>query len=524
MRVSILVFFIVFLYGQGSYFRIRSEKALECYRIALKELRFEYFRHALEKSEEALFIEPTFAEAWNIKGFCLYMLNRYEEAIEAFEKARVYVDEDLPYIYFYLADCYYKIGEYEKSYQNDRLFLQLEKADTELIALAKKRLYHTSFAKEAMKHPSALQVINLGPAVNSGGEDYLPYLTADGQKLFFTSLRHGCIGGFNRKLGNYIADIYYSLRDSNGRWQRARNIGSPINTKNNEKAASVSQDGNTMVFAADDRNVSYTGYDLYMVRFNDTTWVYQIGLSDKINTIFLETQPCLAPDNKTLYFVSNRPGGVGGTDIWVTHFENGQWTPPKNLGPPINTPGNEYTPFIHADGVTLYFASDYHLGFGGVDLFMSRKTDTGWTKPRNLGYPINSPEDDKGIYVTPQGTEAYLGCNRKGSYGKKDIYVFTLAPSIRPNPAAIVQGIVLDSLTKQPTAGKITIIDSITKDTVRQCYSQRKTGKFLTTLPLYRHYVMYIEVDGYLLKKLFLENIASDTDLTILLTPNSEKR
>ncbi len=526
MQLILLLFAVCLLYGQEANpkdFGIRSKKALKYYLLAKDEFSFRNYRGALQRSEEALAIEPAFAHAWYLKGLSLYKLKRYKEAIEALEKAKTYFNDKEPIVYFYLADCYYKIGDYEKSYQNDKRFIQLEDDDAQLLMKASERAYRSEFAMNAMKHPVEFQPINLGPEVNSEGEDYMPYLTADEQMLFFTSRRPGCTGGYNPYLRGFAEDFYYSVRDKNGKWQKARNLGPPINTEENEGAACISQDGSIVIFTACNRKDSYGGCDLYIAEFNGAEWSHPRNLGKVVNSRYWDTQPCLANDNKTLYFVSNRPGGVGGTDIWVTRFENGRWTPPENLGPPINTPGNEYAPFIHADGVTLYFASDYHLGFGSTDLFMSQKTDTGWTQPKNLGYPINTAAEERNIYVNAQGTRAYYNSNREDSYGKNDIYFFTLDPRIRPNPATFVRGIVLDSLTKAPVAAKIYIIDLTTKDTIREAHSLPKTGKFLVTLPLHRRYAAYVEAKGYLFRSIHfsLEDVSVDEyfDLKILLMP-----
>ena len=164
------------------------------------------------------------------------------------------------------------------------------------------------------------------------------------------------------------------------------------------------------------------------------------NLGEPINSISRETQPSLSHDGRFLYFTSARPGGYGGEDIWVSEKINGEWTEPRNLGDAVNTSGHENAPFIHADGNTLYFASDLHNGFGDRDLFVSyRYNDSLWTEPKNLGYPVNTAAEEGYIYVTSKGDEGYINSMRAGGEGKSDMYRFTMPEEVRPEAATFLR-------------------------------------------------------------------------------------
>ncbi|HZV13341.1 MAG TPA: flagellar motor protein MotB, partial [Candidatus Kapabacteria bacterium] len=242
-------------------------------------------------------------------------------------------------------------------------------------------------------------VKNLGENVNSPDDDYGPTITANGKTLYFTSTRKGGMGGH---------DYWYSTMNADSTWTPAVNAGPSINTPADEGVSSLSADGQTIFFTGCNRPDGMGNCDIYQADLVGTEWQNIRNLGPVVNTEYWESQPAISADGKTLYFVSNRPGGLGGTDIWYTTKDaNDNWTEPKNIGPPINTPDNEVSPFIAADGVTLYFASDGHGGLGGLDFFTSEKTDNGWTQPVNLGAPINTPDNEEFITVPASGDILY---------------------------------------------------------------------------------------------------------------------
>lgn len=224
-----------------------------------------------------------------------------------------------------------------------------------------------------------------------------------------------------------------------------------------------------------------------------------MNLGDKINTEFWETTPSLSPDKRTLYFTSNRPGGIGGADLYVSQMQaNGKWGPAENMGPVLNSAGDEMAPFIHADNQTLYFTSSGHPGYGGADLFISRKQlDGSWSKPENLGYPINTIENDGSLAVAADGKTAYYSSNRSDSRGGLDLYTFELREDIRPYKTLYVKGNVFDAKTKQPVPATVELIDNSVNKSLMKIQTDG-SGAYFITLPLGKDYTFSVNRKGYL--------------------------
>jgi len=240
--------------------------------------------------------------------------------------------------------------------------------------------------------------------------------------------------------------------------------------------------------------------DIYQAFRKGNKWGMPRNLGGPVNSSKWESQPSISADGKTLYFVSNRSGGSGGMDIWVTQLApNNEWTIPRNLGDKINTPFSEETPFIHPDGKTLYFTSDGHVGMGEKDIYVTRKDADGtWSEPKNLGYPINTWNDEQGLFVAASGENAYFSSDRKGGYGKLDLYSFKLYEEARPTRVTYVKGKVKDKETGKPLGAKFELIDLATSEVVIESSSDQIDGKFLVTLPVDHEYALNVSLDEYL--------------------------
>jgi len=218
-----------------------------------------------------------------------------------------------------------------------------------------------------------------------------------------------------------------------------------------------------------------------------------------VNTESWESSPSLSPDKRDLYFASNRGGGYGGSDIYVTHrLPNGRWSEPENMGPDINTVGDERSPYIHADNQTLYFTSTGHLGYGGDDLFMSKKGPNGtWGKPVNLGYPINTIENEGSLIVSADGKTAFYASDRNDSKGLLDLYTFELPPSVRPARTLWVKGKVFDKKTSKGLPSAVELTDLSTQEVLSKVQTD-ETGNYLITIPVGKDYAFNVNRRGYL--------------------------
>jgi len=481
-----------------------SRQAYQLYLEAVRQAQAGRTAEAKSRLQEALRLEPTYEEAWVLLGKILLQSQDYPGLLEVgqkMERQKGLSAAGKAWGQYFQAKAYVAQMRYDSAEQVLRRFvvMGIEGIPKRIYEEGARLLETSVHAARLMQKPVPLTLENLGPAVNSPYPEYLPSLTADGRRLYFTSRRPQAGKEPNPLTGGYDEDLYWCERDENGRWQPAQPLGPPINSDRNEGAAFFSADGQWAFITLCDRADGLGSCDIYFSELDGDRWLPPKNLGPAVNSSAWESHPSLTHDRKRLYFASSRPGGQGGSDIWYTEWKNGTWQPPINIGPPINTPGDEYSPMIAADGRTLYFASDYHPGMGGMDLFVSYLSDTGWTTPKNLGYPFNTPGDEQTLCVDAAGRIGYVALERPEGLGKQDIYAFSLWPEIQPQRAAsYVRGFVYDSLTKAPLVARVRIVDLELRDTIRALTSNRVTGEFVTSLPLRSRYALLAEAPGYL--------------------------
>ena len=401
-----------------------------------------------------------------------------------------------------LANLQLEAGEYESAVNSYQRFLQLDKRSPKRHPEAERGIATAHFRKNAKAKPVPFDPVNLGNGVNSTDDEYLPALTVDGETMVFTRrfARRPTTTANTRD----EEDIYSSTLEG-GKWMKATPLPSPLNSTDNEGAECISQDGRIMFFTACERRDGGGRCDLYMCIRRGDKWGTPRNLGMPVNSGAWEGQPSFSIDGKTLYFVSNRKGGYGGMDIWKSTFEGGKWTEPVNLGPEINTAGNEMSPFIHYDDQTLYFASDGHIGMGGLDLFVARKAGNGekkWSKPENLGYPINTSADESSLIVDASARTAYFSSDRPGGYGKLDIYSFELPEQSRPTLTICYKGKVSDAKSGVPVGSDIRIVDLKSGETVANTSSDAASGMYIISLPTGRSYAFHVTAKGYLFHSL----------------------
>ncbi|WP_266365859.1 OmpA family protein [Tellurirhabdus rosea] len=355
------------------------------------------------------------------------------------------------------------------------------------------RLRQTAlFGQQAIQNPLPVKPRPLPAAVQAFPSQYFPVLTADEQTLVFTVLKPE--GDEDLMVATQQAET----------WSAPSPLSERINTPRNEGTPSLSADGRTLVFTACNERNGLGSCDLYISRKTGTEWSAPQNLGPSVNTRFWDSQPALSADGRRLFFVSDRPGGVGRRDIWCSQLGNdGQWQTPFNLKN-INTAFDEASPFIHANGQTLFFASDGHIGMGGYDLFIADSTATGWSNPQNLGYPINTADDQAALFVAANGTRAYYSHEESGDVQRSKLYVFDLPASIREKirPVSYLKGVIADAGTKKPLGATIELIDLETNKVISRVQSDAETGQYTAVLPSGGEYALYVNVPGYLFKSL----------------------
>ena len=299
-----------------------------------------------------------------------------------------------------------------------------------------KRIAECKSGKKLRNESRNFIVTNLGPLVNSPFEDYAPVLTADEQLLVFTSRRpDGNLSGQKSTDGKYFEDVFYS-RQSNGKWESAENIGSPINTSFHDSDLALSVDGKKLFLYTEDHQGDILGSE-----FKNGKWGLPKSLPSPINSPYHESSIAISSDQKKIIVASERPGGLGGSDLYMIEKNtSGQWGAAVNLGPSVNTEWDDDSPFISYDGKTLYFSSRGHNTMGGFDIFRSQKNGDGWLAAENLGFPINTPGNDIYFVSTRDGKRAYYSSVREEGLGEEDIYLITLPKELVEDEAISVLG------------------------------------------------------------------------------------
>lgn len=480
-------------YSQGLHTSLN--KALKNYNDGLAAYDYLDFQSAEKSFKEAVHSDTRFYEAYMMLGELFLKQRRYSEAADNYLNA-IKIDS-LFYkpVFFSLATSEMMSGKYSNALIHYKVYLEQKGMSEKNKAIANKNLKNCEFSINALHNPVLFIPINAGDGINTKEDEYWPSITADGQTLMFT---RQTIAGSPNPGSNQTQEDFYISTWSDDKWSFAINAGPPLNTSQNEGAQTLSSNGNYMFFTACDRAGAMGSCDIYFSADYDGKWTQPFNLGSPVNTGSWESQPSISADGRMLFFSSSRPGGLGGKDIWFSILgSNSIWKTPVNMGTIINTEGDEMSPFIHFDGLTLYFSSDGRPGLGGFDMFISRMNkDSTWTDPQNLGYPINTYNDEMGLIIEASGQKAYFSSVRDKSKGK-DIFYFNLDESIRPNPVSYLKGKVFDKETGGMIKAEYELINlSTNKVTIKN--STDSKGNFLVCLPSGFNYGLNVSKPGYL--------------------------
>ena len=326
--------------------------------------------------------------------------------------------------------------------------------------------------------------------INSSQSDFAPFVVTDGRMVFFASSRPGGNGG---------EDIYFS-RLEKGFWTTPQNVGVPVNSKYNEAAVCLSPDGEEMFITICGGSDSYGGCDIYVSSRKGNMWTEPKNLGQKVNSTWWDGHPTLSPSGDTLYFASDRFGGFGGLDIYYTYKTLKGWSKPSNLGFPINNARDQTSPFLHIDGKTLYFSSAGHGGLGGLDVAMSRldSITNKWNEPLNIGPPVNTSGNDYFFSVPGSGEFIYFASDRQAGYGGFDLYSFPLESWQKPQVVATLIGKVVDSETNAAVVLADVKIERLSDGKIMQeLKTDSLSGKFFVVLPAGEMYGISVSAEGY---------------------------
>ncbi|MFZ5554619.1 MAG: OmpA family protein [Bacteroidota bacterium] len=355
----------------------------------------------------------------------------------------------------------------------------------------------------AQKNDSVrIEIKNLGTEINSKFPDYAPVITADASQLFYTSRRPVSEKEIKKgTLSNENVYVSYFNTESKS-YISATILPKPVNQPGRHNSIiGISADGQKMLLYQDD--VSGNG-DIYESKLMGNAWSTPEKLPSPVNSEHHESSACYSPDGKTIYFVSNRPGGYGQRDIWMSRQQsNGKWTDAVNLGNTINTSKNEEGVFMHPDGVTFYFSSEGHNTLGKLDIYFAKRSGDRWNSPVNMGSPVNTPNDDVYFVMHANGKTAYFSSFTKEN--EKEIFEVNFIPlekekekEMKGPKLTLLKGTVTDEATKLPLGSTIEIIDNSTGEIYSTITSNSSTGKYLISLPSGKNYGLTVSAKGYL--------------------------
>jgi outer membrane protein OmpA-like peptidoglycan-associated protein/tetratricopeptide (TPR) repeat protein len=401
---------------------------------------------------------------------------------------------------FYLGRAYHLNHRFDEAIESYgaslKTFHPQKEQDLKKIKAAQRAIDMCRNGNELLKNPIDVKIENIGSKINSPYSDYAPVISADETVLIFTSRRPGTTGGKKDPTNQFFEDIYISTKDSAGLWSSPANIGTNINTAGHDASLGLSPDGQELFVYKNEGNG-----DVYISTLDGNKWSIPKKMPLSINDPkSWESSASINSEENILFFSSNRPGGLGGLDIYVTKkLPNKQWGPAKNLGPRINTPYDDDAPLIHPDNKTLYFSSKGHNTMGGFDIFTiqyNSKNDSLFDL-RNAGYPINTADDDIFFVWSADGTRAYFSSLRSGeNFGEKDIYVLHRP---KTNISLIVlKGRIFSKDNGAPLEATLTVTDNEMNKVLGTYSSNSFTGKYTLMIPPGKNYGISVEANKHL--------------------------
>jgi Tfp pilus assembly protein PilF len=385
-------------------------------------------RGALTEYRKVLDVDSLNYTALYATADCYYRLKKYKVALDYLKKAVATQDEIPADSYLFFGKCHHRMAELDKAIEYYEKYLPIVKAEPQEYDETRRFINECKFAKIMMQSKVPVTITNLGKEVNSRYEEYAPSITADGKFLYFTSRRNNTTGEQIDRKGDFkfFEDIYYCSKDAAGVWSEAEKVEGMVNTETHDGILSVLPNGKAMYIY---KNDGKKAGDIWLSTKDENTGTFgaPVSLNPPINTAYFEGSTSVTEDGKFIYFVSEREKGLGRGDIYVSENNNGVWSTPKNLGNIINTEGDEKFVFIHPSGKSLYFASNGHLSLGGYDIFKSEWVDGMWTPPINLGYPINTVNEESTLSITRDNHFMYMAAEFENSLGERDLYAVDIS-------------------------------------------------------------------------------------------------
>jgi len=497
LKISYLLIFV--LLSSTTVFA-QQPNANGLYREAIKALNVGNSKGAIEKFQAAIKVNTKYEDAWYYLGMTYMREEMFKEAIFSFRSLEKLNADYKPTFYYEIIKAYIETdqlsnaGFFAKKYMSK---LSNSPKSMKTRHLVKNRLVYASESVIVRKLPNSTSDPVLVNEVNSISGDYMPQVNPTGTRLYFTSVRKG---GFdfqnaNSKANDFGEDIYFSDL-KNDVWSAPKLLPEPLNSMGNDFGSAFTGDGQVMVYVKCSETKGVGSCDLYITELSGTTWSEPVNLGNVVNSKEWESQPTISSDGNRIIFASTRDGGYGAADLYMSEKNHlGDWGIPQNLGSTINTPLSDGSPYIAPDGKTLYYSTSGHPGFGGTDIFYSVFENAKWSKPENLGAPINSDGDDTNFSISASGF-GYMASSRL-DVNNFDLYRVELPDHLKPKPTAIIQGIVKDGESEEPLQALVLVEDIDTGELLAVNKSNSESGEYLVVLPAGRNYSVSASSEGY---------------------------
>ena len=512
-RIFTALFFFLSINIFAQNYKQDPARAKEFYEKALKNLAERESAAATENLFKAINKDSTYVEAFFKLGQFYEATRSQENALKYYEKTIKLKPNEPTFTqaYTYVGTRLMRAGNYEKAKGYLLFSLQNSPANSPIVKQLTKQVELCVFGIDAQKKAMTFNASEMESVINFKKKQYFPVLTADNETLVFTAL------------SDEGDENLYTSKLVENKWTTPQSISPKINSNYNEGTCSISADGRTLVFTSCDSRNSVGSCDLYISKKIGEEWSVPENLGENINTSAWEAQPSLSNDGSVLYFSSERKGGFGRKDLWMSELDkNNQWIKAINLGGAVNTVSDEVSPFIHANGHTLFFASDGYLGMGGLDLFMTERKLMVYSKPENLGFPVNTHEDQVALFITADGKKGYYSSDLKTSI---KLFQFDIPKELSEkfNKVNVVKGRVQDAQTKQNISAEIELVDLKTNVALTKINSDALTGEYTAVLPNGSQFGLFVNKKNYFFKSLtfdFSEKIdVGGKTVNVLLEP-----
>ncbi len=492
----------------GTYDK-RSEKA---YQEGIKQTQARNFQKAIAHFQEAIARDSSYGAPYVQAASLFRILQQPEQTYLYYALGLPKVKEGTTYLadYMTFADLNFERGQYQQALPYYQMYLRLAGKNSRYSRHALQQLNNLEFIHQAIANPVLFNPVPMEAGINQFALQYSPVLTADQRSLLFTARRGS---------GPLDDEDLYLATQKDGVWQAPVSVSGNINTPLNEGAASLSGDGRVIVFTACNLPDSYGGCDLYISFKAGGTWSKPRNMGKNVNSAAWDSQPSLSADGRTLYFASNRKGGLGMEDLYVTRYQiNNTWSIPENLGKTINTAGRENSPFLHASGNTFYFATDGLDGMGGLDLFMASREGKTWGTPKNMGYPLNTHRDESSIFISPDNVLGYYSSQQPpGSKVEVALVQFTVPDVWKgKTTSSFAQGNVYSSKTKEPLQAQVQVYDLDSVSLLsQQVSSDAASGEYTIVVNQAQRYALYVSAPGHVLESRYISSAAKAKPLAL---------